>query len=37
MPIALNGYSICKTEDGEEQRQRKMRVSEDVNYWLTFV
>lgn len=37
MPIALNGYSICKTEDREEQRQRKTSVSEDVNYWLTFL
>lgn len=36
MPIASNRYSILKT-DGEEQRQRKMSVSQDVNYWLTFV
>lgn len=36
MPIASNRYSVCKTEDGEEQRQRKTSVSEDVNYWLTF-
>lgn len=32
-PGALDRYSICQTEDGEEQRQS---VSEDVNYWLTF-
>lgn len=36
MPIASNRYSICKTEDTEEQRQRKTSVSEDVNHWLTF-
>lgn len=36
MPIATNRHSICKTEDGKEQRQRKTSVSEDVNYWLTF-
>ncbi len=36
MPIASNRYSICKTEDGEEQRQRKTSVSEEANYWLTF-
>lgn len=36
MPIASNRYSICKTEDGEEQRLRKTSVSEEANYWLTF-
>lgn len=37
MPITLNGYSIFKTVGREEQRQMKTSVSEDVNYWLTFV
>lgn len=36
MPIASSRYTICKTEDGGEQRQRNTSVSEDVNYWLTF-
>lgn len=35
--MAMTRYSICKTEDSEEQRKRKTGVSEDVNYWLTFV
>lgn len=35
-PVALSRYSMCKPEDGGEQRQRKTGVSEDVNYWLTF-
>lgn len=36
-PMAMTRYSMCKTEDSEEQRKRKTGVSEDVNYWLTFV
>lgn len=37
MPAVLKGYRTSKTEDGEEQRLRKPSVSEDVNYWLTFL
>lgn len=33
--VAAKRDRICETED--EQRKRKMRVSKDANYWLTFV